>query len=152
MTTHFIPTPEQIEEDSAPEQRANVYLKWDGEDGCWTIDPVTLDGAPLDGLDGPDIDLDRDSWTPEIETRMNAAAKAEMPSAEELTIMLLSALPKESPVKQALSEITDAAGNWANELTTYIAKGSEEFRDPESAASQRESAVAITAALRLLRA
>lgn len=66
-------------------------------------------------------------------------------------MLLLEALPAASTVKAAVTEIIDAAGSWADELTTYIAKGSEEYGDEESASSQRDSASTIRAAIELLR-
>lgn len=49
-----------------------------------------------------------------------------------------------------LEEVMDAAGSWADELATYIADGSEECGDEESAESQRKSAEVIREAVERL--
>ena len=138
-------------EDAKIEQSVKVYLDWDEVNKRWEIDPITVDGHQLDALDGADTDLFKEFWTPEIKAEVEAANEAPLPNAEQLILLLLEALPAESTVKSALTEIIDAAGSWADELTTYIAKGSEEYGDEESASSQRDSASTIRAAIELLR-
>ncbi|WP_159702715.1 hypothetical protein [Arthrobacter sp. 18067] len=51
---------------------------------------------------------------------------------------------------EALEVVTDAAVNWATELTTYIAPASEDFNDPESAEQQRRQASQIRQAIGVL--
>ncbi|MGX5718381.1 hypothetical protein [Arthrobacter sp. MAHUQ-56] len=138
-------------EDAKIEQSVKVYLDWDEVNKRWEIDPVTVDGHQLDGLDGADTDLFKDFWTPEIKAEIETANAEPLPNAEQLILLLLEALPAESTVKSALSEVLDAAGSWADELTTYIAPASEQFHDEESATSQRDSASTIRAAIELLR-
>jgi hypothetical protein len=52
---------------------------------------------------------------------------------------------------EALEVVIDAAWNWANELTEYIAPASEEFDDEESAEGQRTQADEIEEAIKVLR-
>lgn len=52
---------------------------------------------------------------------------------------------------EALEIVLDAAWNWANELTEYIAPASEDFDDEESAESQYDAADEIAEAVALLR-
>jgi hypothetical protein len=52
---------------------------------------------------------------------------------------------------EALAIVIDAAGNWANELTEYIAPASEQFDDEESAESQRDASDEIWDAIEILR-
>lgn len=52
--------------------------------------------------------------------------------------------------KEAMQVVIDAAGNWANELTEYIAPASEQFDDDESAESQYDDADKIWEAIKLL--
>lgn len=149
MTTENTTAAAEIE-DAKIEQPVKVYLDWDEVNRRWEVDPISVDGGPLDGLDGADTDLFKEFWTPEIVAEMEAANATMLPNADQLVLLLLEALPAESTVKSALSEIIEAAGSWADELTTYIAKGSEEYGDEESATSQRDSAAAIRAAVELL--
>lgn len=149
MTTENTTAPAEIE-DAKIEQSVKVYLDWDEVNRRWEVDPVSVDGHPLDGLDSADTDLFKEFWTPAFVAEMEAANATMLTNADQLVLLLLEALPAESTVKSALSEIIDAAGSWADELTTYIAKGSEEYGDDESAASQRDSAAAIRAAVELL--
>lgn len=53
--------------------------------------------------------------------------------------------------KEALAVVIDAAWNWANELTEYIAPASEDFGDEESADVQLSEADKIADAISLLR-
>lgn len=52
---------------------------------------------------------------------------------------------------EALAVVIDAAWNWANELTEYIAPASEQFDDEESAEAQRDNADEIEEAIKVLR-
>lgn len=51
---------------------------------------------------------------------------------------------------EALQAVMDAADCWARELVDYIAPASEDFRDDESAANQRENADEIWEAIKIL--
>lgn len=151
MTTQNTPATAELE-DAKIEQSVKVYLEWDEVNRRWIVDPVTVDGHSLDGLDGADADLFPEYRTPEFVAEMAAADEAPLPTADQLVMMLLEALPEESTAKNALSEIVNAARSWAEELTTYIAKASDDYGDKESAASQRDTAAAIHAAIKLLKA
>lgn len=133
------------------EQMVKAYLVWNPLTKHWTIDPLMLKG-PLDSnYSGIDIDLNQEYWTPALRAEMALAEKEILPTAEELFLMLWSALPAESTVGTALGKITEAASNWSDELTTYIAKGSEEYGQDDEAQGQRDAAREIDDALALLR-
>jgi hypothetical protein len=138
-------------EDSKIEQTLMVYLAWDGVNRRWAIDPVTVDGHALDGKGSATDDLFDEHRTAADRAEMDAANDAYLPNADQLVLLLLEALPEESTVKSALAEVLDGARCWAEELTTYIAKGSAEYGDEESANNQRDTATAIHAATELLR-
>lgn len=84
-------------EDHKVEDHAKVYLAH--TPGGWVIDPATVDGAPLFGLDaGAECDADhhhkdvteqeRATW----EAEHDAAAEDPLPDAYELTLLLVEAL------------------------------------------------------------
>lgn len=132
------------------EQSVKVYLEHDSANRRWIVDPLTMDGGPLDGLDGPDVDLFPQYRTPEILAEMEAAAELPLPNAEQLVLLMLEAFPKESTVKDAMAAVLEAAANWADELTSYIGPANEAHGEQETAASQRETAEAIRRAVDLL--
>lgn len=139
-----------------PEQKIDqvvkVYLQWDGGQNRWVIDPLSFDGAPLDSIyTGVDTDLNESCWTDGFRAQMKAAESVDLPTGEELFLRLWADLPKRSRITAALNELTAAAGNWGDELMTYIAKGSEEHGMGEDAQSQRDAAKTITDAIALLR-
>ena len=138
----------ELHPESKIEQTVKVYLEWD--EGRWVIDPVTVDGYPLDANDTATNDLFREHWTEADAAAMETAQRAHIPNADELALLLLAALPQETKTAAALAALIDAAGNWASELVTYVAKGSEEYGDEESAANQRSTAASINAAIELL--
>lgn len=142
-------TPE-LHPESKIEQTVKVYLEWDEVNGRWFIDPVTVDGHPLDADDTATNDLFPEYWTEAKTAALEAAQRARIPNADELALLLLAALPQETKTAAGLAVLTDAACNWASELVTYVAKGSQEYGDEESAANQRSSAASINAAIELL--
>jgi hypothetical protein len=147
MTT---PTTPAIKFDFRIDQTAQVYLEWDAQARRWQIHPATVDGDALDSPGPATSDLDEECWTEENRADLETATNAALPTADELALMLLAALGPESKVKAALAEVLDAAGYWADELVTYIAKASDEFRDHESAENQRANANNINTAIQLL--
>lgn len=149
MTATTAPAPE-LHPESKIEQTVKVYLEWDAVNRRYFIDPVTVDGHPLDAEDAPTNDLFPEYWTEAETAAMEAAQRAPIPNADELALLLLAALPQETKTAAALAVLTDAAGNWASELVTYVAKGSEEYGNEESAANQRSTAASINAAIELL--
>jgi hypothetical protein len=149
MTTET-PAP-GLTEGSKIEQTLKIYVMWDDVNHRWAIDPVTVDGHALDTNDSASNDLDAEHWTAADTAEMDAANAAPVPNADQLVLLLLEALPAESTIKSAVAEVLDGARCWAEELTTYIAKGSAEYGDEESANNQRDTAAAIHAAMGLLR-
>lgn len=137
-------------EDFTAEQAVKVYLHHDAVNHRWTVDPVTLDGYPLDGLDEATSDLHRSEWTKANHAAIDAANETVLPNGDQLVLLLLEALPETSAIKSALTDVLGAATSWAEELTTYIAPASEAHRNNEDAASQRNAAAALHAAVELL--
>lgn len=143
------PTPVDISESNI-EQVAKVYLVWDVATQGWVIDPLSLKG-PLDSnYSGVDIDLNSDYWTDTLRAEMERATQAGLPTAEELFMLLWKAMPADSTVGAAISKIADAASNWADELATDIADGSDAYGSDEDAQGQRDASQEINDALELL--
>ncbi|MFK0004995.1 hypothetical protein [Paenarthrobacter sp. NPDC090522] len=132
------------------EQSVKVYLEHDSVNRRWIVDPLTMDGGPLDGLDSPDVDIRPEYRTPETLAEMEAAAELHLPNGEQLVLLLVEALPEESTIKDAVAEVLEAAASWADELTSYVAAASEANGEHQTAANQRETAEAIRRAVTLL--
>lgn len=147
MTTKPL-TPIEISE-SRIEQLVKVYLVWDSATQSWMVDPLMRQEhrEPLDSnYDGIDIDLHPENWTDAIRAEVKAANQTARPTAEELFLLLWKSLPADSPVREALSKVTEAASNWSNELTGEISKYSPE----DEAQEQRDAGQAIDDAVALL--
>lgn len=149
MTTESTTAAAEIE-DAKVEQTVKVYLEYDGVNRRWIVDPLSVDGTELDGLDEPDMDLFPEYRTPELLAEMEAAAELPLPNAEQLVLLLLEALPKESTIKDAMAEILEGAENWANELRNYVAPANEANGEHQTAANQLETADAIIRSVNLL--
>ena len=132
------------------EQIAKVYLEWSPVTKGWVIGPITMDGHPLDGYDEVDSDLDRQHWTEAMKADAKEAAAINLPNGEELTRLLLAALPFDTETGAALSVVIKAAEKWGSELTEYVTAAEEAQGDTESAAGHHDEAADIAAAVALL--
>ena len=78
------------------EETVKVYLLWDDQAGAWVIDPLTCDGAQLDGLERgayincADLDVADDHGGCEAEA--DRANIAPLPNADELLRLLAGQL------------------------------------------------------------
>jgi hypothetical protein len=140
----------QAVEEAPIDQTVRVWLEWDRSAKAYAIASTTMDGHPLFGYDAVDSDIHRKYWTEAMKADAEAAEATPLPNAEELTLLLLGALPEDSPTKEALTTALAAAAKWRDELTEHITASEEARGDKESAAGHHEEATDITAAIALL--
>ncbi|MGK5680194.1 hypothetical protein [Actinoplanes sp. URMC 104] len=93
------------------EQKSGVYLLLDAT-GRWRIDPVTFDGAPLLGYDNGALNeaCEHDGNDPdgECDVLTQAADTVELPTAGELTALMLSYLCQHDELTNLdLDELSD---------------------------------------------
>lgn len=92
---------EQIAEETGiypAETTVKVYLVWHPVEKRWLLDPVTVDGYPLDGPEtGPYTDADLDSLTEQERAAFEEAQMADLPDAKALLRLLLDHYLADAP-------------------------------------------------------
>lgn len=77
------------------ETTVKVYLSFDTDDGSWVVDPITMDGAQLDGIAADDSECECERGS-EHQRLMDLAAEAPLPTGAQLIGLMLECVLKES--------------------------------------------------------